>query len=161
VRGEDKAARIRKQYPISAYDSPSTALAAVWTDSSWACPALDTDRLLSGKVPTYAYEFADEKAPWASDGTTPSFPTGAFHAAEVRYLFEDPQFAGPLTASQRKLSDQMIGYWTRFARTGNPNGPGTPSWPRFAADRVRSLGGNAGADLAQEHRCGFWRSLGG
>ncbi|MCW2862658.1 MAG: hypothetical protein JWP48_4366 [Actinoallomurus sp.] len=159
--GEDKAARIRKQYPISAYDSPSTALAAVWTDSSWACPALDTDRLLSGKVPTYAYEFADEKAPWASDGTTPSFPTGAFHAAEVQYLFEDPQFAGPLTASQRELSDQMIGYWTRFARTGDPNGPGTPSWPRFAADWVRSLGGNADADLAQEHRCGFWRSLRG
>lgn len=29
------------------------------------------------------------------------------------------------------LSDEMMGYWTRFAKTGDPNGEAAPSWPRY------------------------------
>ncbi|MGH3380697.1 MAG: carboxylesterase family protein [Actinoallomurus sp.] len=117
--------------------------------------------MLSRQVPTYAYEFADEKAPWASDGSTPSFPTGAFHASELQYLFGDSQFRTPLTASQQHLSDQMIKYWTSFAYTGDPNGGGAPAWNRFAGNTVRSLrtGGVQRTDLAREHHCDFWKSL--
>lgn len=155
--GPEKAKKVLAEYPGSAYDSPSTALSTVWTDSAWSCTALETSRLLSKSVPTYAYEFADEKAPWASDGSTPSFPTGAFHASELQYLFDDAQFRTELTPAQRGLSDQMIGYWTSFAHTGNPN-----AWPRFDGDHVLSLttGGTTQKDLSTEHRCGFWQSLG-
>ena len=160
--GKRTAHKILAEYPSSAYDSPSTALATVWTDSAWSCPALGTDRLLSAYVPTYAYEFADAKAPWVSDSPAPSFPTGAFHAAELQYLFEDAQFRTPLTAAQQGLSDQMIGYWTRFAHTGNPNGDAAPTWPRFDGSHVQSLrtGGTGQTSLGTEHRCGFWQSLG-
>ncbi len=34
----------------------------------------------------------------------------------------------------RKLSDQMMGYWTNFAKTGDPNGPGLPTWPSYSKD---------------------------
>ena len=150
--GKEKAEKILARYKDK---NPSTALAGVWTDSAWSCPALQTDRLLSAQVPTYAYEFADEKAPWASDGSAPSFPTGAFHAAELQYLFDDEQFRTPLTVAQEHLSKEMIGYWTRFAHTGNTG------WPRFDGNHVRSLttAGPDRTDLAKEHRCGFWQSL--
>jgi para-nitrobenzyl esterase len=74
--------------------------------------------------------------------------------------------SGQLPPAQQRLSDQMIGAWTRFAHTGDPNGEGITAWPRFrgARGQVQSLapghGGIRPVDLGREHRCGFWQSLG-
>ena len=40
----------------------------------------------------------------------------------------------------------MIGYWTRFARSGDPNGDGV-AWPRYATAgmRILELGDHLGA----------------
>jgi para-nitrobenzyl esterase len=66
-----------------------------------------------------------------------------------------------LNASQRTLSDQMIKYWTRFAKAGNPNAHGLPTWPTFRDNRVQSLAPNdiKQVDGYREHNCGFWASL--
>lgn len=46
--------------------------------------------------------------------------------ATYAYQFDTDYFAGQeLSPKQQRLSDQLIRYWTRFAHTGNPNGPGT------------------------------------
>jgi len=168
VFGPVKAAKVIARYPVKDYPSASLALATVWTDYTWAAPALDTSRLLARHVPTYAYEFADDNAPWASAPPRPSFPTGASHASELQYLFDDAQYNGPLTVDQQHLSDQMIGYWTRFARTGDPNGPGAPTWTPFTSTTgtivlalAPGITGTAPIDLAAEHNYAFWHSLTG
>jgi para-nitrobenzyl esterase len=163
----EQAAKVEAKYPLAAYASPSLAWATLTTDRVWACPSLDTNRLFARRVPTYSYEFADRAAP-------PIFPfpdwipAGASHGSELMYLFTLVGFEPPFTPGQRKLSDQMIRYWARFAAAGNPNGKG-PRWPGFAAPSqtvpyVQSLapgpGGIRPVDIAVEHHCGFWSTLG-
>jgi para-nitrobenzyl esterase len=33
----------------------------------------------------------------------------------------------------------MATYWTNFVKSGNPNGPGLPSWPTYAGDNRNVL----------------------
>jgi|SRR5579859_7673654 len=37
------------------------------------------------------------------------------------------------TADEQAPSNAMIGYWTRFAKTGNPNSAGAPTWSQYGA----------------------------
>ncbi|MBT2388292.1 carboxylesterase family protein [Streptomyces sp. ISL-1] len=154
-----RAAAVLGTYPASAYASPNLAYSAVGTDQRFACPARADGRLYSRRVPVYAYEFNDPQAP--AFIPAPYTPQGAFHASELAYLF--PMKALPLTTpAQRRLSATMTGYWARFAATGNPNGPGTPVWPRYSADRdrIQVLAPDRTAPtngFAADHRCVFWQ----
>ena len=119
------ASAIAERYPPGAYPSPSLALAAAATDALYGCRALEAARALSRSVPTYQYEFADEEAPRFFPGT-PAFPVGAYHAAELQYLFTLRGVPSQLTGSHEDLSEAMLKLWAQFARTGSP---GT-DWPR-------------------------------
>jgi para-nitrobenzyl esterase len=121
-------------YPLSAFPTPSAplALGALGTDDIFACPARNADLLLAKTVPVFAYEFHDETAP--SFLPPISFPLGDAHGIELEYLFGSPQLF--LDADQLALSNTMIGYWTQFAKTLNPNSSGAPVWSQY------SLGGS-------------------
>lgn len=122
--------------------SPSIALGTSGTDGLFSCPARNADQSLSQFVTTYAYEFNDQHVP--TDGFGANFPLGAFHAAEVKYLFNGSfvDFGGePFNSDQNALSRTMIGYWTTFAATGNPNFSGASFWPQYnsSTDEFQSL----------------------
>ena len=168
------AAQVLAHYPLSAYASPDLAYASVLTDTLFSCPALQADNL-AWRSRVYGYEFADPSPP-NDFGLTFSFPLGAAHSTELQYVFQRIPLLDtvpPFTPSQLALSDQMIGYWTRFAATGDPNGflgfPRTgaagPYWPLFTPQRgqIQDLvprGTHPSTGFAAEHQCAFWNQLG-
>ena len=83
-RQADSADRVLAEYPLSAAPAPGAALAAVQTDSGFACNAVPVLAALSQWAPTYAYEFRDETSPPRPYMTAPpSFPIAASHTSDV------------------------------------------------------------------------------
>jgi para-nitrobenzyl esterase len=85
---------------------------------------------------TYGYLFS-RVPPW------PPFATShaAGHGAELPYVFGFPRRI-VFFASRRSwkawrdctIAEEMQRYWTNFAKTGDPNGKGLPSWSQFGSD---------------------------
>ncbi|GAA2756039.1 carboxylesterase/lipase family protein [Actinopolymorpha rutila] len=166
--GADAGRQVAAHYPVAAFGTPAQAWAAVISDRPWACPTLRGNQLLARRTTTYAYEFADRTAPDLGAPPPPNFRLGAAHALDLPYVFDFSAYGLHLDLAQQRLSDQMVGYWTRFAATGNPNGPGLPAWRAFGpgdtaapALATRADGGVAPVDLAARHQCGFWAHLSG
>jgi para-nitrobenzyl esterase len=153
------------QYPLASFPTPGLALSALGSDGIFDCNARFAAQKLSQFVPTFVYEFNDANAP---ERFLPpvSFPYAAAHASEIQYLFSLPVTvpAPALDAQQQQLSKAMIGYWTTFARTGQPSSSHTPLWSPFqtASDTVQSLVPTTprpATGFAADHRCAFWDSL--
>jgi para-nitrobenzyl esterase len=58
----------------------------------------------------------------------PGQPYGAFHGSELFLLFRLPV---PLDPETTRVGDRMIDLWTRFAKTGDPNGGMKVSWLQY------------------------------
>ena len=64
----------------------------------------------------------------------------ASHFLEEPLLWADADgFGIQFTPAEEQLSDQMIGYWTNFAKTGNPNGDDLPLWPPYDATTENTI----------------------
>ncbi len=162
---EEMIPLVTAQYPLEDYDTPAEALAAIGTDVLFACPAQTSAQLLSQYVPTYSYEFNDKNAPQIYLPPV-NFPYGAYHVAEVQYLMEpkNPFPIEPLNRKQRRLSRQMVNYWTSFARFGLPLHHAAPFWNSYDANSqtVQSLQPpriNSTSNFNLRHKCDFWAGL--
>jgi para-nitrobenzyl esterase len=149
--------------PVPPTQTASITLAAAGTDGIFACTARHAMQDLAQWVTVYAYEFKDEHAPAAFPSPPLTFPMGAYHGADVQYLFNRNRIPAPFTPAQQQLSQAMIGYWTQFAKTGDPNSASEPFWAPY--DPVTDLRQSfvpptptVESDFATDHRCAIWDS---
>ena len=117
--------------PVSSVPAPIDAMAQVTGDVQFVCEARRLARTIERTgTPTFLYSYEHEIDNLALDRV--------IHSVESNILFGNnyvPQ-AFPsyvLNAEDRALHEEMAGYWTRFAATGNPNrgGGSSHSWPPF------------------------------
>ncbi len=87
-------------------------------------------QLATGGAPVFRFEF-DQTLPLpagAAPGTEPTAP----HASEIEFVFRVLSSKDlPWRQEDWDVSELMSSYWTNFAKTGDPNGPGLPRWPAY------------------------------
>lgn len=81
------------------------------------------NQLRLGRRPAYLYYF---------DRKLPGDEAGAFHSAELWYIFETQNRCWrPWEPRDREISRQMADYWANFAKRQDPNGQGLPRWEPY------------------------------
>jgi para-nitrobenzyl esterase len=160
-----ESAAVLTIYPTGDYASPKEALVRIAGDVDFTCEARRVARLIERtKTPVYRYSFDRE--------IDTVVPDHVAHGMDVNFVFGNnygpPLFpAYALTGEDLALSNAIIGYWTRFALTGNPNieDPAIVHWPAFTHPTGQGRGADKylilestireGQRLA-EARCDFW-----
>jgi para-nitrobenzyl esterase len=71
---------------------------------------------------------------------------GAYHGAELPYVFDRHDSWLPVEVADSRLTAAMMDYWVQFARSGDPNLGGQPAWPAYSGQEpaVMELGERIG-----------------
>lgn len=85
-------------------------------------------------APVFQYRFG-----YVVEAKRDAAPWGADHSSEVAFVFDRLSAVhAVVTPADQAVASRLADQWARFARTGDPNGEGLPSWSRYdpASDRV-------------------------
>jgi para-nitrobenzyl esterase len=127
------ATRFLQTYPAANDEEATVARGRIAGEDAfgWQMYAWAESNARTSSAPTYFYYFRAR--------------SGNGHGAELPFVFQFP-FGGKWNAEQRHMGQEIAGYWTRFAATGNPNGAGVVIWKAYdpTVKHVMSLGATIG-----------------
>jgi para-nitrobenzyl esterase len=90
------------------------------------------DAFAANGSPVYLYRFS-----YVQSAMREQLRTGAPHGGEIAYVFGTLSAGrgGAPTPEDLAVSRMAQSYWTNFAKTGDPNETGLPTWPRHVAGK--------------------------
>jgi len=86
--------------------------------------------------PAYAFRFS-----YVAESMRKQWAAGAPHATEIPFVFDTvaARYGKDLAEADKSTAKAANMYWVNFAKTGNPNGGGLPTWPAYKADSDQIL----------------------
>jgi para-nitrobenzyl esterase len=117
--GKDADAVLVK-YPANSTAQVQLRLEQIMTDYDFT----DAVKFVAGSMAdtnttTYRYQYTY---------VLPGQPYGAFHGSEAILLFNVPIRGDPAT---NQVRTNLVDLWSRFAKTGDPNGGMNVTWPKY------------------------------
>ena len=95
---------------------------------------------------------------WMFDRNLPGDNRGAWHSSDLWYWFGTLGSCWrPMEQKDYDLSNQMVDYLTNFAKTGNPNGEGLPTWEAASKGTMRLGEGETG--MGKVSKLKLWYNL--
>ncbi|MEM9157902.1 MAG: carboxylesterase family protein [Verrucomicrobiota bacterium] len=86
----------------------------------------------------WRYRF-DQTNPLPQDAKVNETPRAA-HSWDIEYAFRVIDAKDlPWESEHHEVSEIVSNYWTNFAKTGNPNGPGVAAWPSYNASEEKPV----------------------
>lgn len=140
--GSEFAGRVFAAYPAAEDSQVPGVFRTMYSDYDFAFGtwllARDTPR--TGRK-AYLYRFTYV-------GAGPFAELGAFHAEELMFLSRHCWTTWVREPGDAAMSRTLVGYWSRFVKTGDPNGKGLPRWPVFRRSRnnCQELGRRVGPE---------------
>ncbi|MHC4985580.1 MAG: carboxylesterase/lipase family protein, partial [Planctomycetota bacterium] len=117
-------------FPIVAPEDAPLQIGRIVTHACFTAPTRRVARALAehNRSDVYLYQFSRVCQLAETQGL------GAFHGAEVPYVFGTKRIILGFTDLDIALSRTIRCAWVRFAETGDPNGVGLPDWPAYEAE---------------------------
>jgi len=126
TRFESNSPTVLEKYPANSTAEVQLRLDQIMTDYDFN----DSVAFAAGSMgdispDTYMYRYSY---------VLPGQPDGAFHGSETLLLFGVPG-----VRSDPAVAENVVDLWTRFAKTGTPNGGMNITWPNFSRERNQFL----------------------
>jgi para-nitrobenzyl esterase len=132
IRPERVITEYRRLYPT--YSPSDVFFAATTASRSWRGQVIEAEARARQGAPAYVYQVN-----WRS-----SFEggrLGAPHMIDIPLAFNTAATPGSLAegGTAASMADTVSAAFARFARSGDPNGPGLPSWTPYTLERRETM----------------------